>query len=129
MKNNNNYSLFAKRLLLLREKKGLSRTELGEKIGFDGVQGNKNVHKYENDLAKPSYYVLVRIAKALECSTDYLLGVTNNPNRFTGDVNNSHYELEISENERDKPYSKEQFEKLIEKLESVGFDVDKLMND
>lgn len=129
MTNNNNYSVFAKRLLQKREEKGLSRTELGEKIGFTGIQGNKNVHKYEHDVAKPGYDVLVKIAEVLECSVDYLLGATDNPNKFIGDVKNAHYEVVISENEKDKPYSKEQFEKLIEKLESIGFDVNKLIND
>ena len=37
------------------------------------------------------------------------------------------HELLIAEKEADKPYSKEQFENLIRKLESIGIDVEQLM--
>lgn len=120
--------VFARRLLLRRESLNITRSELGEKVGFEGVQGNKNIHKYENGISLPSYDVLVKLAKALDCSTDYLLGVVDEPNRFTGDVNGHHHEVVIHEDEPNKPYSKEQFEELIHKLESIGFDIEKLMN-
>lgn len=119
--------IFAKRLLSRRENLNITRSELGEKIGFKGVQGNKNIHKYENGIALPSYEVLVKLAAALDCSTDYLLGSVDVPNRFTGVVDGHKHELLIAEKEVDKPYSKEQFENLIRKLESIGIDVDKLM--
>lgn len=119
--------IFAKRLLSRRENLNITRSELGEKIGFKGVQGNKNIHKYENGIALPSYEVLVKLAVALDCSTDYLLGSVDVPNRFTGVVDGYKHELLIAENEADKPYSKEQFENLIRKLESIGIDVEQLM--
>ena len=119
--------IFAKRLLSRRENLNITRSELGEKIGFKGVQGNKNIHKYENGIALPSYEVLVKLAAVLDCSTDYLLGSVDVPNRFTGVVDGYKHELLIAENEVDKPYSKEQFENLIRKLESIGIDVEQLM--
>lgn len=119
--------IFAKRLLSRRENLNITRSELGEKIGFKGVQGNKNIHKYENGIALPSYEVLVKLAAALDCSTDYLLGSVDVPNRFTGVVDGCKHELLIAEKEADKPYSKEQFENLIRKLESIGIDVEQLM--
>lgn len=129
MKNNINDSVFANRLIRRREERGLSRTELGEKIGFLGIQGNKNIFKYENGINEPTYDTLVKIAIALECSVDYLVGATDNPNRFIGDTDTGHHELEIAENEKDKPYTKDKFDKLIKKLESIGIDTNKLMND
>lgn len=121
-------NLFAKRLIKRRTEKDITRTQLGEMIGFEGVSGNKNIYKYENGIREPEYDTLVKIAKALDCSTDYLLGVVDEPNRFTGDVNGHHHEVVINEDEPNKPYSKEQFEELIHKLESIGFDIEKLMN-
>ena len=128
MENKDKINIFAERLLLRREKMNYSRTELGEKIGFKGIQGNKNIHKYENGIAKPSYEVLVKLARALDCSIDYLLGNVDVPNLFAGEVDGNRHELLIATSEKDKPYSKEQFENLIRKLESIGIDVEKLMN-
>lgn len=129
MGKDNEIDRFAERVISRRDQLNISRTELGEKIGFNGIQGNKNVYKYESGTARPSYEVLVKLAKALNCSTDYLLGITDNPNVFTGNIDNRHYELEIEDCETDKPYHKDQFKKLILKLEEIGFDPKKLLGD
>lgn len=117
-------SIFGQRLKDRRKNCGLLQKELAEMVGIS----NRNISSYESDDREPDYYILVKIAKALDCSTDYLLGIVNEPNRFTGKVDGNHHELLIAEEEADKPYSNEQFEKLIRKLESIGFDVNKLMN-
>lgn len=53
----------------------LTQTELAEKIG-----GNQNqVKNYELGKRVPNSDTLARIARALECSADYLLGLTDSP--------------------------------------------------
>ena len=118
-------SIFADRLKNLRTNRGLTQKELADKIEMT----NKNISTYESGYRQPEYDTLVKLAKALRCSTDYLLGIVDDPNRFTGDVDGHHHELVIHERENDKPYSREQFENLIHKLESIGIDVEKLMKD
>ena len=115
---------FGDRLRERRTERGLLQRELADKIGIS----NRNISSYEKNDREPSYDILVKLAEALDCSTDYLLGVVDEPNRFTGDVDGHHHEVVIHESEPDKPYSREQFEELIHKLESIGFDIEKLMN-
>ena len=116
--------VLSSRIKGIRTMRGLNQKELADKVGCT----NKNISTYESGFRTPEYETLVKIAIALDCSTDYLLGVVNEINRFTGDVDGHHHELLIDMEEKDKPYSKEQFENLIRKLESIGIDVDKLMN-
>lgn len=119
-----NKTLFGDRLKERRKKCGLLQKELAEKVGIS----NRNISSYEHNDREPDYAILVKIAIALDCSTDYLLGIVDEPNRFTGDVDGHHHEIVIDPEETDKPYSKEQFENLIHKLESIGIDVEQLMN-
>lgn len=54
----------------LRDKKGLSQTELAEKSGVSRVM----IGKYERGEAMPSIDAAKKIADALEVSLDYLVG-------------------------------------------------------
>lgn len=113
---------FSKRMKMRRNYLKLLQKDIAEKTGID----HKYISKYENGSVRPQYEALVEIAKVLKCSTDYLLGRTDNPNMFLGDVDGHHYEIELEENEPDKPYYKHQYDELVRKLEAIGFDVAKL---
>lgn len=55
---------------LMRESRGLSQSELAEKIGLQ----KQNVSAYERGVKVPTVEKLVSIADTLRCSTDKLLG-------------------------------------------------------
>ncbi len=55
---------------LIRENRGLSQSELAEKIGLQ----KQNVSAYERGVKVPNIEKLTAIADTLRCSTDRLLG-------------------------------------------------------
>ncbi|MBX3084611.1 MAG: helix-turn-helix transcriptional regulator [Anaerolineae bacterium] len=63
------------RLKAVREARELSQKDLAERIGTT----DKQIWRYENGLNVPSSDVLARIAKELEVSADYLIGLVENP--------------------------------------------------
>lgn len=60
------------------ERFGASQTELAEKLGIDQSQ----YARYESGRSTPSADVLVKLATLLEVTTDYLLGLTENPTGY-----------------------------------------------
>ena len=86
------------------------------------------VSNWENGNRFPDNDMLVKIANFFECSTDYLLGRTNNPNVkiYTGDLNGDKVEIEVN---KDYPHelTPDEVKELIDNLSEVGFDVDKLI--
>ena len=75
--------LFAERIKSLRQDKGYSQKKLGDLVGVSKV----SIFNYENSLQLPSVEILVLLAKALNCSVDYLLGV--NPNNEEDNIHGS----------------------------------------
>jgi transcriptional regulator with XRE-family HTH domain len=67
------HALRGDRLRQEREKRGLTQRELGDRIGT----GPNQINRYENSVADPSPYQLKRIAKELQVTTDYLLGLVD----------------------------------------------------
>lgn len=120
---NDDKHIFAKRLKDIRLYRGYTQGDLAQKVQCT----NKNISAYENGVRTPNYDMLVALAKALRCSTDYLLGIVDEPNRFTGDVDGSHHEVVIADKETDKPYTRQDFQTLVRKLQSIGIDVDEVM--
>jgi transcriptional regulator with XRE-family HTH domain len=59
------------RIARLRKGRGISQVELAEKIGIVQVI----ISDYENDKLRPHYEMIIRIALALEITTDELLGM------------------------------------------------------
>ena len=51
-----------------------NQKELASKVGITEA----SLSRYENNLREPKSEIIVRLAKALETSTDYLLGVNDN---------------------------------------------------
>ena len=67
--------LFAQRLFSLRKQAGLSQKQLGEIIGVS----NKAICTMENGTRETTFEKLVLLAEYFHVSTDYLLGVTDDP--------------------------------------------------
>lgn len=65
------------RIKLAREKKGLKQENLGELISAHTV----TISRWERGVNQPNSDMLMRIAHALNTSTAYLLGETDNPER------------------------------------------------
>lgn len=63
----------------LRGKMGLSQEALARQIDI----GNLQIWRYENGDNEPSSEILSRLAKALDTSADYLLGLTDDPLPFS----------------------------------------------
>lgn len=62
--------VFSERLKELRLKKGLTQTELGEKVGV-----KQNIFtNWENGKREPSFENLIKLADLLEVSLDWLFG-------------------------------------------------------
>ena len=63
------------RLREIREKRNLTQDDLNSRLGFGGTQ----VYRYETGKADPSPEILVRLARELEVTVDYLLGLVDAP--------------------------------------------------
>ena len=76
MKTDNNFinETFGKRLARFRKIRGLSQTELSEKIGIS----QSTLTDYERDKLRLHDKLIVKIAKILKVSSDELLGIKNN---------------------------------------------------
>ncbi len=61
------------RLRRERENRGFTQVELGTRIGT----GPNQINRYENGQADPSLFQLKRLAKELQVTTDYLLGLVD----------------------------------------------------
>ncbi len=62
---------YGKRLVSFRKAKGLTQTELGDKIGIS----KRMVAYYEGQTHRPPAHLLISIAKTLKISVDELLGL------------------------------------------------------
>ncbi len=69
------------RLRTIREQRGLSQRELARLCGI----GETQINKYETGLSDPNVESLKLMAKELYVSTDYLLGITDDPRGHFGD--------------------------------------------
>ena len=102
-------NVFAERLKKLRESKGYSQKELGTISGVDASL----ISRYEQGERTPTVDNLTSLAKALETTTDYLLGLTDNPLPCSKKIND---EIEHKLLEYEK--LKRKLEKLKEILNS-----------
>jgi transcriptional regulator with XRE-family HTH domain len=79
------------RLRQARESRQLSQKDLAELI----ASTDKQIWRYENGLNDPSADVLTRIAKALEVSLDYLVGLVDEPTEHFREENLSPMERRL----------------------------------
>jgi transcriptional regulator with XRE-family HTH domain len=66
------------RLRKVREEQDYSQEQLAEYLNI----GQQQIWRYENEKSKPSSDILTKIATFLNVSTDYLLGLTDNPKGY-----------------------------------------------
>jgi transcriptional regulator with XRE-family HTH domain len=69
------------RLRELREARQLTQKELADRIGVSDQQ----IYRYETGKSDPTAEVLARIAKELEVSADFLLGLVDTPHSHYSD--------------------------------------------
>jgi transcriptional regulator with XRE-family HTH domain len=69
-------STFSQRLAAARELRQLTQSQLAEKSGF----APSAINHFEQGRRSPSFDNLRRLANALNVTTDYLLGRTDDPN-------------------------------------------------
>lgn len=67
--------LVGERLRRLREERGLSRERLTSQLSL----GANQIQRYESGQNDPSGEILAKLATFFEVSTDYLLGLTDQP--------------------------------------------------
>ncbi len=65
------------RIKVRRESLGLSQPELAHLMG--GLASRAEVSQYENGRRQPSAAKLIDLSRALQCSTDWLLGLSKKP--------------------------------------------------
>ena len=70
-------STLGERLRKRRELLGFTQENLGEQVGKD----QKQIWQYETGRTLPSATVIAEIASVLQTTTDYLLGLTDYPDR------------------------------------------------
>ena len=66
-------SVFSERFKELRQEKGLSTKQLGDKLGVK----NSTITRWENNLRIPNIESLYKIAVFFNVSSDYLIGLEN----------------------------------------------------
>ena len=67
---------FGKRIKLIRQLRGLTQRELGERIGFSGKAADIRIAQYESETRKPKDKIAETMAGALEVPT-FALNVPN----------------------------------------------------
>jgi transcriptional regulator with XRE-family HTH domain len=68
-------TIFPHRLMQRREQRGLSKVALGKMVGVTHV----SIREFETGRKVPSVDTLIALARALDCSVDWLCGLTNEP--------------------------------------------------
>jgi len=84
-------SLLPQRLREIREQRGMSQHELGQLCRM----GINQISRYETGRHEPSATNLIKIARILDVSVDYLLGLTNELRGFVVTQDLSLYEREV----------------------------------
>jgi len=62
------------RLIFLMDEADMKQTDLADKIEIS----KQSLYKYTHDLCEPRSEVILRMAKALNTSADFIVGLTNN---------------------------------------------------
>lgn len=64
---------FAERLKELRKNEKITQAQLANKLGV----AQSNVSDWENNIARPEYENLAKLAQIFDVTTDYLLGLSD----------------------------------------------------
>lgn len=117
-------SLFSDRLKNLREEKKILAKELASTLNVEPA----TITNWEKGKRFPREDMLIRIADFFDCTTDYLLGRTDNRSSiiYFGELDNQPVEIEV---DKDYPYdlTPQDVENILKQLDSVGLNVEKLI--
>lgn len=73
---------------LLREKEGLTQTELGEKLGVI----KQTISNQENNISEPNIDTLIQLSKIFRVTVDYILGLSDFCSNDVKEVSDSNKE-------------------------------------
>ena len=73
---NKHATIFSKRIKKLRYDRGWTGVDITLRIGMP----SNAVYTYEGNARLPNAHTLMKFAKLFECSTDFLLGLTDKEN-------------------------------------------------
>ena len=117
-------SLFSERLKNLREERNIYSKDLANTLNVEPA----TVTNWEKGNRFPREDMLIKIADFFDCTTDYLLGRTDNRSSiiYFGELNNKPVEIEV---DKDYPYdlTPQDVENILNQLDSVGLNVEKLI--
>ena len=68
---------FCERLIKLHNEKGVFIKDIAEVIGVS----TKQYARYEKGINEPTLSVIVKLCEYFQCSSDYLLGLSDKPER------------------------------------------------
>lgn len=108
----NDTNIFAERLRYAREKlREMTQAQLSEKAGLPST----SISHFENieGTRKPSFDTLRRLAKALDITTDFLLGRSEDP--YGNSVNDELYRDVQRLTEEDKKFAQDIIKKMAER--------------
>ena len=97
------------RIIALRKEKDLSQTELANKVGVTYAQ----IGRYETKRVQPAADVLVKIADALDTTSDFLMNGSKNE-KATATLNDNELLLQFKEVDKMEKEDKETIKKLID---------------
>ncbi len=109
---------FGNRLKDLRVQNKLTQKEVSEKL----VVSRATIGKYETEQAYPDFEKLVALANLYNCSTDYLLGLSNIARRFSAqelELTDKIISLSVEEGLVSAAASNEDLQKLYEEIKTA----------
>jgi transcriptional regulator with XRE-family HTH domain len=93
-------SVLGKRIKEIREKLNYTQKRFADALKISNVQ----LSRYESGDRKPEPEMIANIAELLDVSSDYLLGITDNPtpNKKDEEISSAYYDYDnITEEEKD----------------------------
>jgi transcriptional regulator with XRE-family HTH domain len=105
----------------LRKKNKITQEALAIKIGVE----RSSIGKYESTETVPSPGILTEIARYFDCTIDYLLGITDKPNRILAPPELAELGFEwipIVKKARAAGLTPEEMNKLIDAVKSLKVD-------
>lgn len=139
MKNKEELAVFSERLTQTREARGLSRKQLAEACGVN----LRAFATYERNENKPQVAVLAKICEVLDVSADYLLGLTEQPDRPASDPDLRPEQLtaaaeitatvyDIAERDKAQPYVRNclpVIRDIVERLQELQLEAGQIYDD
>lgn len=114
---------FGERLKKLLNKKELTQVAFAKILNTSDA----TVNRYIKNVNFPGEDMLNKIADYFDVSVDYLLCRTDNPNYSIVSTNYKGNKIDIVVKSKTNSYSQKEIQKLFDKLESIGINVDDLI--